>query len=357
MKKHFYLLPVLMWLLLSFSVTRIQIIHADINRGRMINGEQRRILSGHVHVRNDTTHIYCDSAIFFEKRNILELMGNVLLDNGHRRLMARRVRYYPNLDKAVCEQDVRVSGKSDSLFADRLTLFLKTSSGHATGHVFLLDKNRHSNITGDTAQFDKITKNFLCRGNARFFKKDSSDTDPLIVTADKIRYMGGESPRASAMDSVTIIQGTFKSKSDSAVYFTKREQADLTGHPRVWVEKSTLQAKRILADFDSSRVKHIYLETKAKAISLVDSVKMNYNVLQGKIIEFFLTDAKPDSIISRNNASSIYFLEQNGEPQGSNYATSDSIFVYFKDNKPDSIEIIGGAQGTFYPTDYKGAKK
>jgi len=357
MAGRLYFLPFLLWTVLAFSATRLQVIHADVNQGRMINGEQRRILSGNVHVLNDTTHIYCDSAIFFEKRNVLELVGNVVLDNGHHRLLAQKVTYYPDLDKAVCEQNVRVSSSKDSLFADALTLWLNTSSGNANGHVLLWDKKRRSKISGDHADFKKMSKHFKCWENARFFKKDSNDNAPLIVTAASIRYLGGEQPKAIAVDSVTISRGTFKSHSDSAVYLSKSEQAVLTGQPQAWIDKSTMQAERILADFDSSKVKHIYLSTNAKAVSLVDSLKKTYNVLQGKIIEFFLTDAKPDSIISRNNASSIYYLDKNGEQQGSNYSTSDSIFVYFKHGKPDSIEIIGGAQGTFYPDGYKGEKK
>ncbi len=357
MRRKLILLPFFLWSLLAFYSSRIQIIHADLNQGRNINGEQLRILKGSVHVVNDTVHMYCDSAVFYEKINMLHLSGNVILDNGQRLLRAKQISYYPGLDKAICKENVRISGKKDSLFADKLTLLLANSSGTAKGNVYLKDKVQNAIIRGNQARYDKLSKNFECWGNARFFKQDSADSDPLTVTAENIRYFGGADARAVAIDSVVIKQGSFRSLSDSATYLTQKEQADLKGHPMAWVEKSTLQGQRILADFDSSRIKHIYIQTDARAVSLVDSIKKTYNVLQGKIIEFFLTYGKADSIISRNNASSIYYLDKEGGQQGSNYSTSDSIFVYFKNGKPDSIEIVGGAQGTFYPEGYKGEKK
>ena len=57
-----------------------------------------------------------------------------------------------------------------------------------------------------------------------------------------------------------------------------------------------------------------------------------------------------------DNASSIYYLVQEDEKQGSNYATADTILVHFIDGEIESIDVIGGAQGVYFPEQYKGEK-
>jgi len=73
-------------------------------------------------------------------------------------------------------------------------------------------------------------------------------------------------------------------------------------------------------------------------------------------LNYYLLRHNPELVISRLNASSKYFLNQDAD-QGSNYSTSDSIYVFFKSGKLDSIEIIGGAEGIYYPDSYKGERK
>jgi hypothetical protein len=94
----------------------------------------------------------------------------------------------------------------------------------------------------------------------------------------------------------------------------------------------------------------------AVARSIVDSVSEKTNILKGKEIELFIEHKKPQMIVSKINAISIYYLEEDGADQGTNFATSDTIFIYFKQGELDSIDIIGGSEGVFYPQNYKGEK-
>ena len=82
----------------STSKSKIRIIHADYNLGRKVNNEQLRILKGSVHVIKDTIQMYCDSAFYYEQRNVLELMGRVKVDNGLRTVKANKIIYFPDED-------------------------------------------------------------------------------------------------------------------------------------------------------------------------------------------------------------------------------------------------------------------
>jgi len=341
---------------ISQSNSKIHIIHADLNLGRMVNNEQLRILKGSVHVVKDTVHMYCDSAYYFETKNTLELLGSVIVDNGHRTIKAKKVIYFPDDNLTECIGFVRATSEEDSLFTHRLIYNLDRKEASANDSVFLWSKKEHVTITGKYGYFDETNGYFRVKTNAHFIQVDSASNDSFQVTAEKIEYYGDTLNYAFASDSVKIWQGNLKAFCDSSWYYSKTEIAWLRGNPITWFDNNELKGKEIKVKFDSSDVERLNVYGEAQAKTINDSVKNEYNLLKGKSIEFFITDNQPELVISRLNASSKYFLNQDAD-QGSNYSTSDSIYVFFKSGKLDSIEIIGGAEGIYYPDSYKGERK
>lgn len=337
------------------SESKIRIIHADLNLGRKVNDEQLRILKGSVHVLKDTINMYCDSAFYYEDRDKIELMGNVHIDNGVRKLFAKKIDYYPEADLAECFWNVKVSGPDDSLFSQRLVYNLKTEEASATTDVYIWSKPDDAIILGDKAYFNNTDNYFRVSGNSHFIQLDSTLKDSFQVRAIKLEYFSDTLKYIVATDSVKITKGNFKAFSDTAWYYLKSEIAWLRGKPIVWVDNSELTGNQIKAEFDSTEIKNIHIYENAFAKTLNDSAKNEYNILKGRSIELLLKDEKPNLIIARKNASSTYYLIEDSE-KGINHSTSDSIFVYFKAGELDSIEIIGGAEGTYFPESYKGAK-
>ena len=50
-------------------------------------------------------------------------------------------------------------------------------------------------------------------------------------------------------------------------------------------------------------------------------------------------------------------VHDEGVDQGFNAASADTIRIFFAEQVLDSIAVQGGAQGTYYPSDYKGKVK
>ncbi|KAA3617267.1 MAG: hypothetical protein D8M58_03225 [Calditrichaeota bacterium] len=341
---------------ISQSNSKIRIIHADLNLGKKIQGEQIRILKGSVHVVKDTVHMYCDSAYYFEAKNTLELLGSVVVNNGHRTIKAKKIIYFPDDELTECIGNVRATSETDSLFTNRLVYNLKRSEATATDSVYLWSKEDNVHITGDYGYFDKKNSYFRIKNNAHFIQVDSAKGDSFQVKSEKLEYFGDTLKYAYAEDSVKIWQGGLKAFCDTSWYYSKTEIAWLKGNPITWFENNELKGKEIKVKFDSSEVKHLDVFGEAQAKTINDSIPNEYNLLKGKSIEFFINERRPDLVISRLNASSKYYLSENAD-KGINYSTSDSIYVFFKAGKLDSIEIIGGAEGTYYPDGFKGEKK
>ncbi len=354
--KRFFILSLLFVSTLVFaSNDRLDLIHADKNTGKKIGSEQLRILSGNVHFVQDTLSMFCDEAVFYEIQEKLEFRGNVLIDNRQRKIRADKIVYYPKTKLAVCTGKVKITGENDSLYAEHFTYNFEHKDASGRKNLYILDRTNNVQIWGDRGVYDQNKNYSMVEQNARLMKIDTASSDTLIIKGRRLEYFDVEdNRRAVVQDSVIILQGGLKAQCDSAVYYPDLNIGWLKMKPIAWYENNELSGVEMKVHFDSLKVRDIYVYGDGIAKSLADSAKGRYNELKGKSIEFQIENDKPKTIIARDNAISLYYLKEKENDQGSNFATSDSIFIHFKNGELDSINIIGGSEGIFYPENYKG---
>ena len=162
---------------------------------------------------------------------------------------------------------------------------------------------------------------------------------------------------AWASDSVRIRKGDLLATCDSALYDIETEMIHMRINPVAWQNDSEMDGGSIDLILDSLVLTGIHLMDNARIKTLSDSLAGRYDYLRGRTIEVALIERKPHRIIARNNASSVYLLRDNDQKQGINSASSDSIIIFFKEGQMDSIAILGGSEGIFYPPDFKGEIK
>lgn len=346
-----------LFLLAAATDRGLELIHAQKSVGRVEDGQQITIFTGAVHFRQDTLDMFCDEAIFFEDRDQLQFSGNVLIRDGRRRkVFSQSILYHIKSKEAECFGAVQIKTPRDSLYAERLQYNFRTDRAAAQQRVHLHNAEERVYLWGEEGLYKPDLNYSMVQSRARLVKIDSSGQDTLRINAHRLEYWSTENPRAIAIDTVIIRQGALTATSDSAVYFTESEQLYLYGNPWAKYENSELFALRMEARFDSLKLRQIVSQDEAKAISLVDSLTKKFNVLRGRVILFDVEDDRPKLITALDNASSIYYLKENDTDQGANYATSDTIRVFFTEGELDSIQISGGAEGIFYPSDYTGAR-
>jgi len=336
------------------SNSQLYLVHADKSIGKLENGEKIRILSGNVEAYQDTLHMLCDEAVFYEDREEIVFVGNVFLEDGHRTLRADRIRYYTPSRTAVCLGNVRISGANDSLFAQKFIYNFTKRNAEGEKNLFLWDKQNDARIWGDFGTYREQNQHMLIKKNARFESYTEGEPDTLVITAQFMDYFGLKKKTAIARDSVVIKKGTLSAVCDSALYDMKNELVHLKVNPVAWQEGSEMRGSLIDLVLDSLEIQKINISGAAELKSPADSLNQRFNFLRGKTIEVQLTDRKPQKIIARNNASSIYVLWDDSVEQGTNSASSDSIIIFFKAGEMDSIAVIGGSEGIFYPPDYEG---
>jgi lipopolysaccharide export system protein LptA len=329
-------------------------VDADTTKGRVIDGENVEILIGNVHAYQDTIHMYCDRAWRYREQQRMELFSNVIIDDGHHILRADKIIYYEPERRANCYTRVRMSGKSDSLYAEKFVYYLREKKAEASENVYLLDKENNASVWGDYGFYNSSEKQGDVYENAKFRHFGEGEDDTLYITSGKMHYQGAEPKRATAADSVIIQKGNFYASCDTAYYLISEEKIFLRGNPEAWQDDNEMIGDSIDVELDSLEFKDIYLKENASVKTLADSVLQKYNLLRGKTIQVTLAEKKPQSVIARKNASSLYLIENDGKAEGTNSAIADSILLIFTEGEMDSIVILGGVEGTFYPIDYEG---
>lgn len=347
-----YLLP----LILLSQGNGLELIHADRTIGQKHGSEQVRFFEGAVHFRQDTLDMYCHKAIFYDEQDRADFEGDVLIDDGKHRLYADKIEYYPQTRTAVCRRNVRISGVDDSLSADYLTFNFKTEKTSADQGLYVYNRKHQVQIWGKQGSHDPESQVSEVEHEARLVRIDTSTSDTLEITAHKLLFVDKNEPIAFAIGSVHIQQGSLSADCDTAIYYPDQEIAWLNQKPTAWYEDNKMWGRQIRIGFEEQALRTIDIYEDAQTISLVDSLKDQWNVLKGKEIHLDIRDKKPQKLRAAGTASSTYYLREEDEASGMNAATADTIFIYFKEGKADSIQILGGAQGVYYPEEYKGVK-
>ncbi len=338
------------------SDTGLELIHADKSVGKMMHSEKVRQFEGNVHFRQDTLNMYCERAIFFTEKDRTDFEGSVRINDGHRNIQADKIEYYSESRLAICVGNVVLTDVNDSLTTGNFSYNFTTKKAIAENDLYIKNKQNGSQIWGQYGFYNPEQKYMEVNTNAKLVYVDSTGNDTLTIYGNKLEYSRLDPPMAKATGSVKIYQGKLKAFCDTAIYFPDQEIALLKQEPVSWFEENEMSGTQIQVTFDSLKLSSIHITGKARAVNVVDSLKNKINILKGKEIHFDIKNKQPQKTIAIDNASSVYYLEEEGDDNGMNFATADTIKVFFVDGKADSINIIGGSEGVYYPEDYKGVK-
>ena len=333
----------------------VRLINADVQRGQTIGGEEVVILEGDVHVVQDTLDLQCQHLMFFRRQDKLVLTGDVQLIRGAGTLEADKVTYYNRTSFAICEDNVVVTQPGQRLTCDYLEYYYKTDQALARGNLFIHDEENQAWITGGKGKYVPGNRRFEVEENAHFWQVENADT--INIFAEMMTY-GVDSVRSAlARDSVRIVSGDMIATCDSAVYFPESETAFLEISPKASQTNNEMFGTQMELMFIENRIRQIWVRGDANAVSVDDSSAGKVNRLTGQSIIGYIEQQKLRELKAISNARSQYYINDEGVDQGFNAASADTIRIFFAEQVLDSIAVQGGAQGTYYPSDYKGKVK
>ena len=146
----------------------IELRSADQLEGKVINGEEVRELTGHVHFvqqpdSGGPVHVWCDRALRFVVQNKMELYGNVKMVQDSVTIRSKEGVYDGNLRVMRTHTGVQLERGKSVLTAQAGEYFVEEKRSHFTGNVTLIDSS--STIWCDELQYYQREARSVATGN------------------------------------------------------------------------------------------------------------------------------------------------------------------------------------------------
>jgi lipopolysaccharide export system protein LptA len=365
----------------------IELRHADTLKGKPINGEEVQELMGKVYFVQIATDgglvkVWCDRALRYMVQNKFELFGNVKvvrdsitirskegvyyaerrmmegkngiqLDRGKTSLTARNGEYFVDEKRSHFIGDVVLVDTSTTITCNEMHYFEAETRSIAIGNVHVFENTNGVNIYGDSLIHIEQKKFTLVLKQPRLMKIDTSASgiiDTMVVVSREMQSIQDTAERFIAIDSVRLVKGDMSARCGKATYLVKNDFIALQTHPIIWSGENQITGDSIRVRMEDKRIKSMWVKNRAMAISRVDTaLPSRFNQLTGRELTMYFRANKLEQVDVQKNATSLYYLFDNREPNGANKSSGDRIFIDFVAGDVDRIKIVGGVQGQYFP--------
>lgn len=336
-------------------------------------------------IQGDVT-ITCEYAKLFETTNISSLSGNVKLTQKDLTMKTQRATYngntkFTNSDTELEIQDRKTYLKAKAGDYNSLTnianfyknVFIeddsvivnsnylqynkKTQESYAYNNVLIKGKFNSSYLISDTLIYKPKDKYSISYGKPKLFQVDSlgSETgfvyDTLSISSDTMqafRYINDE--YYVFTDSVEIIRKDVKARANLATYFRTKDIFILNEEPIIWYDNSQLYGDSITIELQESKLKRIESVGNAFSVSKeFEKYSQFLNQLSGHTIEMNFVDGKISTIITTQNAQSLYFSQNEAGAIDAHKHDCNKIEMFFEDGGIDRINFLENVNAVAIP--------
>ena len=365
----------------------INLQHADTMKVNNLYGEEVRELIGNVHFFQFPTSgglvkVWCDRALRFMIQNKIELFGNVKvvrdsvtirskegtyyadqrlmegrngveLDREKTVLTAVNAKYFIDEKHSLFWDNVVLVDTSSVITCNILNYYETEARSVATGGVHMFENANAVNIYGDSLIHLEQQKFTLVMKQPRLVKIDTAANriiDTMVVESRIMQSFQDTTDRFVAIDSVRMVRSDMSSRCGIATYFVHKDIIVLQTHPIIWNGENQITGDSIRVFMEDKKLKNLWVKNRAMAISRVDTTLPNrFNQLTGRELTMYFRADKLEQVDVQKNATSLYYLFDNKEPNGVNKSSGDRILIDFIGSEVDRIKVIGGVQGQYFP--------
>jgi lipopolysaccharide export system protein LptA len=365
----------------------VELRSADELEVHEVNGEEVRELIGNVHFiqlseEGDSIFVWTDRAMRYMVRDAIELFGHVRIVRGDATLRSSVGMYYSNdkkaemprgvtleqegvvltawrgtywvdEDRAFFEGDVVLVDSVSRTTSDALTYYEADERAVAVGNVRVQSLKDNVTILGDSLVHYRNTGTSIVPKNPTLIQIDTSSVsegDTLVIVSQHMEAYRDTADRFVAVGDVKIVRGDLSSRCERAIFDRTHDLMILQEDPVVWQGENQMTGDSIVATVKENELRRLRVIGRAMAISRSDSVfRQRFNQLTGQEIILSFKQRKLQEIEVLRNATSLYYLYEESEPNGVNRSSGDRIRIDFVDGSIDRITVIGGVEGTYAP--------
>jgi lipopolysaccharide export system protein LptA len=355
--------------------------------GRTVDNEIVRELIGDVHFVQTTEEggpvkVWCDRALQYLEQNRMELIGSVrvvrdsvtifapsgMYDGNLRRMEARNgvklVRgrtvltsrigdYLADAKRAHFRTNVVLVDSASRITCNDLTYFETQGRSVAVGKVHVFESSNSTDVYGDSLVHIDSTGYSFISGNPRLVRVDTSGggtLDTMVVASRFMHSYRDTAQRFVAQENVRMVRSDMASRCGRATFEVDKDRIRLETHPIVWSGDNQITGDSMTVRMNDRRLRSLFVKGKAMAVSRADSIRLQrFHQLTGRQMTLYFGQNKLERVVVERNATSLYYLYDDGTPNGLNRSSGDRIAIDFTAGTAEQIRIAGGVLGQYVP--------
>lgn len=309
------------------------------------------LTDGHVQLHSKNGYYYFD-----EKRSYF--YDDVKLKEGVSNLSSMRLNYFDDEDKAIAGGEVMVSDTSSTMFADSLIYFRNTKNTLAFNNIRIYNSKDRVAIFGERLEDigqNKYTKIWENPFFVRIDTTSAGELDTLVISSKLMEAFDDSTQKIIATDSVKMYKRGFASTNHQTFYYRandeiqtfKREGDELP--PVMWSEETQLSGDSVYIFVKDNQLTRINMNSNATIISEHKDKKYRYDQISGKNVKIFFKDEGIEYTDVIGNVLSIYYVYDEGEPNGLVKSSSEKANIFFEKDEVRDVRLYGKPATEYHP--------
>ena len=158
-----------------------------------------------------------------------------------------------------------------------------------------------------------------------------------------------------ATDSVRIVRDLFASRNDFTIYQRSEGKiitykvSETSNQPVLWYENSQLTGDSVAIYLRENQIKLLEVFQNAFILSQNENYKQRFDQTSGERIILNFEEGILSSTEIYGGVLSIYYLYEDGEPNGLTRSSSQSARIVFQDKEVSEVRLYGQPASEFYP--------
>ena len=292
---HFILtVTVIFNLTISFSQQKIEIINSDALYMRSNNNGNYKVLNGDVHLKKEELNIYCDSALIFEDKKLVQAIGHVYI------LKKDSIKLY--CDTLIYDQNTEIS-----TFKNNIKLIHKKLK-----------------LNSDILFYDN-------EKNIAFYNNYANIKHPdFTINSQKGKYFP-DLDKALFIQNVNLYSDSFELKTDTLSYYQKSNYCQFKGKSEIIQDTTTAFCYMGNYNFNTQNTS-LYKNAQVNNsdfILIADSIYLNdkYKKAEAFINVIWKDTANKTNIYSQYAYFKNDTTQFNNEILFLNYSNNDSLYL------------------------------
>ena len=316
--------------------------------------QQNRIeLFGHVRIVRDTTVLTADRGEYIGSRDVARVNENVTLRRGDVTLTSRTGEYEMDAKRIRFAGSVCIVDSVSSTWCDSLVYLEDEAVSIGVGHVRAVQARDNTTVYGDSLIHYERQKLSIVPLNPRLVQIDTSAAgvvDTLVVVSRVMHARQDSTREFVAIDSVLMARTDLSAECGEARFRRNENLIIMRTKPFVWYGENQVSGDSMEIRLQHNRLRSVHVVGRAVAVSRSDSSFANrFDQLTGRELTMYFQGEKLERILVEKTATSLYYLFDNGKPNGANESSGDRIAIEFTDGAAGHIRVAGGVQGQYYP--------